>query len=183
MTEIITTNDNDNDISTFRFKFNDDIVDILKDFSKLHQYDDRDSYKDAWKLFIEANTSIINDEITRLNRNGYIGDVYDKMYKASRYYFRKKLTFGAKETKPISRRKYISMDKDFIEIIDQHIQNNISNENFTPAWGYDDFCTNNDVTIKQEINRITDENSIDLKELEKKIKKTYKNRYFQFTRK
>jgi uridine phosphorylase len=74
--------------SVYRFKFNDDFVNLLNNFSKIHQYDTRETYNEAWKEWIQENTSAIDIESERLTQLGYSGDIKTKMYKAARYYFR-----------------------------------------------------------------------------------------------
>ena len=33
----------------FRYKLSDDLMALISQFAKIHQYDDRHSYKDAWE--------------------------------------------------------------------------------------------------------------------------------------
>jgi hypothetical protein len=80
-------------IKTFRFEFSRDFIDELSRFSKVHQYDERRAYKEAWQKW-KSNEEIdrlISFEIRRLEDLGYKGDIEDKMFKSGRYYFRKKL--------------------------------------------------------------------------------------------
>ena len=74
----------------YRFKFTEEFMEVLYEFSKIHQYDERKDFKEAWKIWVEENETIINQETTRLNDLGYKGDILDKMFKSARYYFRKK---------------------------------------------------------------------------------------------
>ena len=67
-----------------RFKFSDDIMDIITTFAKLHQYDDRHTYKEHWDIWFECNKDELSQEIDRLEEIGYKGNVEDKMYKAGR---------------------------------------------------------------------------------------------------
>ena len=73
----------------YRFKFSTEFVVELTRFSKLHQHDKRKDYKEAWTLWSKTNDTIIQNECNRLNMLGYYGNIQDKMYKSSRYYFRK----------------------------------------------------------------------------------------------
>ena len=43
------------DKKVFRYKFSDEIVELMQDFSKIHKFDTREIYNDNWNLFIEAN--------------------------------------------------------------------------------------------------------------------------------
>ena len=78
------------DHKIFRFKFTDEFMEDLYKFSKIHQYDHRKEFKEAWLLWIDDNAELVSDEIERLTRLNYEGDVIDKMFKSARYYFRKK---------------------------------------------------------------------------------------------
>ena len=82
----------------FRYKLSDDTMILISKFSKLHQYDDRHAYKDAWALWLNENRDFVTREEMRLNNLGFNGDVVDKMFKAGRYYFREKKE-GKKEVK------------------------------------------------------------------------------------
>lgn len=87
-----------NNIRTFRFEFSKEFIDELSRFSKVHQYDERREYKEAWTRW-KSNpeiTEIISVEVRRLESIGYMGDIEDKMFKSGRYYFRKK---SIKQTK------------------------------------------------------------------------------------
>jgi hypothetical protein len=166
--------------NTFRFKLTIEVNDLITAFSKLHQFTDRKEYKEQWNLWYEANKNIIDTEISRLKDAGYVGNVKDKMFKAGRYYFRKKDLTCEKE--PKNRRNYISMDCEVLTAMDRHINSNKDNDNFTPACGYDDFCKTNSRLLFEEIKRLNSEGHIfEPIQLISKIKKTYKNRYYMIT--
>ena len=180
-TEIELKKSNDNTLPIYRYKFTDTVVNILTEFGKTHQYDPKKVYKEAWEIFISENEETLQREARRLSELGYEGDCYDKMYKSARYYFRKK---SLTKKEPKQRRKYISCDRDVLDAIDEHINNGINNQgnNFKPSDGYDDFVTNNQDMILEEITRMIESGFTDKTSIIKKIKKTYKNRYFQIIR-
>ena len=158
----------------YRFKFTDDFMIELYKFSKIHQYDDRKDFKEAWKTWTEENDDIIDSEMCRLLRLGYNGDVLNKMFKSARYYFRKK---GTEKKEPKQRRQYISVSRELLEAMDNHIEEN----NFQPKNGFIDFCKNNESLLKEVISSIFEQGTKDKDLIEDKIKKTYKNRYFMIT--
>lgn len=178
----------------FRFNLSDEMVDALLQFSKMHQFDDRHSYADAWNEW-KNNTDIsiiINNEIRRLQSLDYKGSVESiesKIFKSGRYYFRNK-SFVKAPPKP--RGKYTSVSKELICAMDEHIargttSNNNSNDcndgQFpSPAELFNDFCKKCVGVLKTEIDRLVDleEFSEDPSLIIPKIKKTYKNRSFQF---
>jgi len=166
----------------YRYKFSNDIMDMITEFAKIHQYDDRKTYKEMWSKWMECNIETIDDEITRLTRLGYEGDIKDKMFKAGRYYFRKKnQSNGEKKQQP--RRSYITMGNNVLEAMDMHITTTMKNADFTPASGYINFCTTHVTLLQNEIRRLCSETtSITANDMIDKVKKTYKNRYFIITR-
>lgn len=174
-------NKGDNNTPIYRYKFTSEIVQLLTEFGKTHQYDTKKIYKESWQDFIKNNDEILEREVRRLDNLGYKGDCYDKMYKSARYYFRKK---SLTKTEPKQRRKYIACDRDFLDDIDNHINNSINEQgtDFKPSDGYDDFISTNQNVVLEEISRMIENGFSDKNAIIKKIKKTYKNRYFQIIR-
>jgi hypothetical protein len=168
------TNDNFN-VNIYRYKFTQDFTDELFKFSKIHQYDERKAFKEAWTIWMEDNDDIINDEYSRLKDLGYDGDIFDKMFKSARYYFRKKST---EKKEPAKRRIYVGSQKDLLEAMDEHIKSNIVAGDFKPSEGFDEFCKQNVGLLKEEIAVLCRAGLTDSNEIKTKIKKTYKNRYF-----
>ena len=168
-------NNNENIINIFRYKFTNEFTHELFKFSKVHQYDHRKDFKDAWNTWIEENGDLLNDETRRLDNLGYEGDIMDKMYKSARYYFRKKST---EKKEPAKRRIYVGSQKELLDAMDEHIQTNIRSENFKPSDSFYDFCKEHVDLLKIEVNILCRSgiNNSDL--IKNKIKKTYKNRYF-----
>lgn len=80
-----------NNINIYRYKFAERINELLLIFSKIHQYDDRKTFKEAWEIWREDNKEILDCEIERLKEINYEGDIINKMFKSARYYFRKKI--------------------------------------------------------------------------------------------
>ncbi len=167
-------NDNFN-INIYRYKFTEDFTAELFKFSKIHQYDERKAFKEAWNIWMEDNENIVNEEYRRLKELGYDGDIFDKMFKSARYYFRKKST---EKKEPAKRRIYVGSQKDLLEAMDEHIKTNIVSGEFKPSDGFDEFCKQNVGLLKEEIAVLCRAGLTDSNEIKAKIKKTYKNRYF-----
>jgi hypothetical protein len=159
----------------YRYKFTEDFMSELYKFSKIHQYDERKDFKEAWKVWIEDNDVIIQEESLRLQTLGYVGDIIDKMFKSARYYFRKK---SVEKKEPKKRRQYISVNRELLEAMDNHIEKNLTNENYQPKSGFLEFCQENGELIKETINSMFEKDIKNAEIIEGKIKKTYKNRYF-----
>jgi hypothetical protein len=162
-------------INIFRYKFTQEFMDELYKFSKIHQYDHRKDFKEAWKIWTEENDELIVTEIRRLDNLGYEGDIIDKMFKSARYYYRKKST---EKKAPKQRRVYVGLQKELLESMDKHINENISNKEFKPSTGFDNYCGKNIDLLKLEINRLLSNGIKCSEDIKNKIKKTYKNRYF-----
>jgi hypothetical protein len=162
-------------INIFRYKLSDDMMIEIHNFAKLHEYDHRKDFKEAWSKWLECNDDLIVKEVSRLTTLGCNKDIVDKMYKSARYYFRKKSTI---KKDPVKRRVYTTLTKEFIQCIDDHIVHNISNFDFKPSTSFDIFCNDNLDMLKTEIIQLTKQGLTDAKNIKDKIKKTYQNRYF-----
>jgi len=161
----------------YRYKIADDITERLYQFSKIHQYDHRKDFKAAWDIWLEENEELVTYEKRRLLNLGYDGDVLDKMFKSARYYFRKKST--EKKT-PKERRNYIGVDKTLLSAMDEHLK---KSKDIKPELSFDEFCKENMECLKNEVSRLIEFGFEDSKEIQNKIKKTYKNRYFMIHKK
>jgi hypothetical protein len=175
----LTHNKKDSDINIYRYKFTDDFTCELFKFSKIHQYDHRKDFKEAWQIWLEENQDMVDEEIRRLTNLGYDGNILDKMFKSARYYFRKKST---EKKAPVERRAYVGLQKDLLEAMDEHIESKIKTGDYKPSDGFDEFCKNPDIIdmLKEEVAILCKNGFTDSSEIKKKIKKTYKNRYFLF---
>ena len=220
-------------IKTYRHEFSKEFMAELSRFSKVHQYDERRTYKSEWQKWTNQDdiSHAMDIEKRRLQENGYIGDIDDKMFKAGRYYFRKKTsTVVAAQTittltttinnniatdppspaapAPAQRRAYITMSKQCIQLMDQHIQRAAATAPtatpattpatpvavFKPSVCYDDFYQTQMTTdaMTKEIGNIiekyektpgamSNQTADELtEEIMDKIKKTYKNRYYKY---
>jgi hypothetical protein len=145
-----------------RFEFSNALIDALKAFTEVHQYDDRKTYKEAWTAWL-ANDEIaamLQAEVARLTDLGYKGDVADKLYKSGRYYFRTREP-TVPHTPPSSAprtpndangvrrglgnlgspRKYVLLNHALLDAMDDHIERGLQHDDaYTPASGFADFC-------------------------------------------
>ena len=124
---------------------------------------------------MEDNNGIVDKEVKRLLNLGYKGDIIDKMFKSSRYYFRKKII---EKKEPTKRRVYVVTDKKLLNEIDTHIKLHINSGNFKPSDGFDEFCKENIALLKEQVTMLYKSGITNSDEIKAKIKKTYKNRYF-----
>ena len=164
----------------YRYKFSDEFTKELYRFSKVHQYDHRTDFKEAWTVWIETEDEIVNQEIRRLDNLGYDGDILDKMFKSARYYFRKK---SSEKKEPKKRCEYIGVQKELLDAIDEHLKSNIKFDDYKPSDGFTLFCRDNVEILKEEVKRFCILGYKNPIEIKNKIKKTYKNRYFMLVSK
>jgi hypothetical protein len=175
-----TIHDNDdigvkNNMKIYRYNFRVTFIEQLYKFSKIHQYDDRKSFKEAWEIWLETNNELVTEETDRLIRLGYTGNIVNKMYKSARFYFRKKST---EKKAPKKRGNYIGITKQLLDAIDLNIKSLMSEPNFKPSDGFDKFCNQNIDLLKEEVKLLISEGISNSEVIKKKIKKTYKNRCF-----
>jgi hypothetical protein len=183
-TECVTTKNNSDDnnlnVNIYRYKFTDNFTNELYKFSKIHQYDHRKDFKEAWEIWLEETDELVSEEVRRLTNLGYDGNILDKMYKSARYYFRKKST---EKKAPQKRREYHSVQKDLLEAMDEHIKTNVTTVNYKPSEGFEMFCKEHIELLKEEVSILCKNGFSNSEEIKEKIKKTYKNRYFILIRK
>ena len=163
-------------INTYRFKFTEEFMKEIHIFSKIHQYDDRKTFKEAWKVWIEESEEIVKNEERRMQTNGYKGDVIDKMFKSARYYFRNKSEAPSVQKE---RKKYVGISKNMLLRMDSHIIDGLKDKDkgCKPQTGFLHFCETNLDVLKETIDALCALGINTPHDIQTKIKKTYKNRY------
>jgi hypothetical protein len=179
VSEDAKNNPNNLPVLIYRYKFTDDFMEELFQFAKIHQFDSRQDFKEAWANWIEENDEIVEQETDRLIGLGFEGDILNKMFKSARYYFRKK---SPEKKEPKSRRQYMNVPKELLDNMDFHIESNIYNDDYKPKTGFISFCQDNEKVLKDTISKLLEQGIKDTQMIQDKIKKTYKNRYFMLTK-
>ena len=176
-------------LKTFRFIYSNDFSKELEYFSKVHEYDDRKSFKEAWTLWITEDKikKQIDQEIEKSNNEGYKGDIMDKMFKSARYYYRKKQKKETKKENETEDNNFSGLSKDMMRIMDNHIiiiirkyideKTAISLVN--PAIAFDNFCKTNIKEITDEIFQLKEKILLEPEKMNIKFKKSYKNRFYK----
>jgi hypothetical protein len=173
---------------THRFLLDKTFVDVLTEFSKKHQFVDRKTFKEEWKSWIidPEIQSLIDHETERLLKEGYKGDIIDKMFKSARFYLRTKPLIKD-ETKK-QRKEYEGFSKEVLSMIDLHIQEEIENQNnitkdnrisISPEEGFSRFYTDHKEMIAREIGKTNNISSKTTEDILHRFKKTYKNRFYK----
>ena len=189
-------------LKTLHYSFSSDISELLRGFAKVHQHDDRKQYQEEWTKWLELPEikPEMEKEIKRLRDSGIEGDVYLKMYKSARYYYRNKPSTTSDARKP-ARKIYEKTQPHVLEIIDRHINdiirehtNNKNDKNdknkfvvLTPAFSYERFYTTHTKLLRDLLPEyetkegeppVIPKTAMD--ELKESMKKTYKNRFYAF---
>lgn len=194
-------------VPVFRFKFSNDVVDALTYFANVHKHDARVDYKEAWTTWVNENQDMISRETERLSRIGFDGDLIDRMYKSARYYYRNKST---ETVKPVERRQYTGVGNEMLNIMDTQIKTyfmlfeemenqdddvvkdkakedateDVEKPKKTPANGYILFHQQHESEIQEVVEKLCGIGSgMSAEDVEMKLKKTYKNRYYRYSRK
>lgn len=192
-------------VPVFRFKLSTTLFDNIREFARIHQHEDRVTFKDSWKTWCDNNKTMIDDETKRLSDIGFDNNINDKLFRTAKYYFIKKTfknhtvdnnTSSQTQSEPTTqgddhrdannqdKKKYITISRNFLNTISNQIEKNIGNESFTPSKGFKHFTENFNDNITNEIALIKEKlPGISDDDCNLKIKKTYKNKYFQYTNK
>jgi hypothetical protein len=180
-------------LQTHRFVFSQHVTEILVDFAKIHQFDDRKDFKEAWENWTndEDISPILKKEQHRIQELGFRGDIFHKMFVSVRYYYRKKQSKTLTETNNEAEgtiRSYQSVSKDVFVLIDEHIKNQLKqhvqkNENIikstiSPANGFANFCTENKTLFLNQLGENASATNEKMNEIVAKLKKSYKNRFY-----
>ena len=78
----------------YRFKFSDDVTELLADFAKLHLFDSRDQLKTCFEeLWVENEEVFKNDEkrLTQLGMDGGYDGYKTRVFRSMKYYHIKKI--------------------------------------------------------------------------------------------
>ena len=160
----------------YRFKLSNNTMELIKNFTNVHKYDESDIFREHWEDWTKENVDIIRREKVVLEESGYNGNLEEKMYKSARYYFKNK---SGEKKQSKQRRQYIHFNKLFLAGMDEHIVDVAFPEKMKPATAYNNFTSQQEYFNK--IDTIVDEfETMGWLEVDilNKIKKTYKNRYF-----
>jgi hypothetical protein len=162
----------------YRYNFSKEFLNKLKKFSKDHKDNDLHEFNDYWGKWKKTNEEYILMESRILRNNGYNGNIDSKMYTSVRYYLKNSI-----KKNPVKRKKYVGLDKSFLKTIDENITEMLKG-NIKPNDGFLEFmkAKKYEFVLKSLILKL---NSLNMsnKDIHDKIKKTYKNRFYQMKKK
>lgn len=166
-------------MAIFRFNFTTDFQEKIEYFTNIYKDADLSDFKRYFKEWCADNKNLIENEYIHLVRLGFKGNIIDKIYRSSRYYFMKKTTKKPTERdKTKTKKKYIARDDLFLNKVKKHIESiKERNLNWKPSVAYNNFK----LKYSKDINKITmnliNNHGYKSKDAEFKIKKIYKNKY------
>jgi hypothetical protein len=105
----------------YRFTFSDEIINDLYALNRVHQFSDKQNYKEAWESWRDTHQELIDKETNRLTKLGYEGDVLGKLYHTCRYYIRNQYV-KEKPEKKTTRKTRTIIPKSILLQMEQHIQ-------------------------------------------------------------
>ena len=198
--------ENEKRCKNYRFDFTDEIQSHLQNFAKIHRYDDRHAFKDAWTNWIKTPeiAELIGQEIDILETKGFKGDALDKMFKSVRYYYRKKLNKSDKiatlnqDLEPDPDQIYAGFSSTFLKMIDDEILQQINSHitiddqdlfdktiqlSLQQSKAYEVFCQNYKTQIYTEFVAMRNKYGTIPDNISAKMKKTYKNRFYNLRQK
>lgn len=171
-------------IKKFRYDFSSEIKSLLDNFYNINAEKGRKDFKESWTLWINSEEikSHIDSECARLLNEGYKGDVLDKMYKSVRYYNKKKEICPREKVNNQHTNRFSTQ---FLDIIDKNVGKHLEEEieststiSLMQNQSYKRFCLENKEELLRELIRLRQEKGVIPEDIEKKLKKTYKNRFY-----
>jgi hypothetical protein len=195
------------ELNPINHKFSQTIKNLLHEFAETHKNDERKTFKQEWQKWMNQDDikQELEIEIIQMYKNGFKGDVLNKMFTSARYYFRKKCQKKEKdpeedilsesksiEIKPKSKEILLMMDTHIREQIMNHIKDmninnniksNIKSIHILPSSSFVDFCNkekNYIANILRETIGIENMNKENVIQFVEKMKKIYKNRFYNF---
>ena len=183
----------------YRHKFTPEINEIMQNFSKLHMFDNKDTLIDQFETFWDDNKDVFLREKNRLESENFNKDVKTSIFRSIKYYHIKKLkkeNDNEEKVKEKEPRDYIKLNKYIIQWIDTFIINSMKQKKIKPSVNFNEIIEHPEFKklIKDEKPKILNKYKNFINETNQrksdeeieiwwdfKIKKTYKNRYFNIT--
>jgi hypothetical protein len=174
-------------IKTYHFNMCDEMIHYIDYFATLHKNDDRKVFKEEWQKWIQTEViaNLFESETNRLKKEGYIGNIVDKLYHSARYYYRKKPNNENKDSEEKKRKKYELMDPTILNNIEKHILSQVREHIVDIKQVENKIITHCDISPANAYKKFLETNP-DLSGDETyfaKLKKTYKNRFFVIRKK
>jgi hypothetical protein len=164
--------------TTYRFKFNRDLLNSIKEFSKMHSENNGDEFLEAFQDWKITNNQVIKNEEQRIIDLGFKGNIEEKIYRSARYYFKNKKNNICKLKQKTIKTNYIPRNNKFFTMMIEYIQRNPIKASLL----FKKFINETDETISIEIKKeFCRLRSFELTEEEclQKLKKGFNNAYYK----
>lgn len=173
----------------YRFDFTSLFATRLAQFAAEHVNKDRKTFQKEWSNWCEIPE--IHEQIAQesllMEKNGFQGDVLDKMYKSARYYHRK----NKPKIKEFIHKEHTNrFTREFLECMDDQIEEYIRKQSngvldsnaripLSQSMGYEQFCKTHQDEIYAELLKIKENRGrLDAATIGEKLKKAYKTRFY-----
>ena len=172
----------------FRHQLSSEVLARVRPFAEANADLPGRQFRAQWDGWIVANRTLLDTEATRLAANGYAGDVDAKVYRSARYYFKSRPPTLERKTRATNSTPYLSIAPQLISSMDGHIAAALrSTQHAKPAELFATFMLNLEAAgltalLASELARFMEHGGLDATAAERKLKKTYKNRYFRVSR-
>lgn len=192
-------------MATFRFNIlNSKLNEEMIEFAHFHKYTNSTLLKESYDAWFKSGAiaSLILEEEKRLFNENYDfrkNNIYTKLFKSIKYYHIKRLTAlpvyidTCKEGLKVAQERRLPLQEDTKYVTKQEnssgfrfrsmflhlVKTNITNDlTVKPSLSYDSFCT----MYKEEIEKEMKYTSQDTGEFMLKMKKMYKNQFYQLSK-
>jgi len=172
----------------FRFDFSKQTIDLLSVFSKEHGDEKCKQFQCSWRDWVNTETikKALQEEYSMLKNAGFKGDVYDKMFKSARYYYKKRNNNREKCDKKLPIQHTNRFSSSFLKEMDETIQlqlrEEIKNNNGiekSQIVFFTKYCNIQQNGIVMELRDIKESKGAIPEDIKEKLKKTYKNRFYK----
>ena len=158
---------------TYRLNFSKDFQNRVITFSESVKDDSLNDFKIKLEIWCLRNEDLIEREYINLRSMGYVGNIKDKIFKSSRYYFSKR---DGKKAEVKKRKKYTVKNDKLIEKIKNHISK--QDKSLKPSHAYNNFYEIHKNYINNYKDDLMVKENYSEKEAFNKIKKIYKNKFY-----
>jgi len=201
-----STTGNGNTIHRFkalRHDFSEKCKKTLDQFAIMNQNLPRKEFQAEWMKWTNTHEKLFEKESDVLKKNGFEGDIMDKMYKSVRYYHRKKI--NKKKKKEINQeqeqhnptKKYIrltdilhnQMNNHITTYMNKHLKNTNTNANTNPqeqelisithVQSFHDFLENNREMIVGELVKIKHTKGSLVENMGNKLQRNYRDKFYK----
>lgn len=173
----------------YRFDFSSEVGELLAEFSDNHENEKYKMFQLSWKIWTneEVIRKILVNECNRIEKEGYKGDIWDKMYKSARYYYKKRALVNKVDDNNIivKRGPNIKFSTNYLKQLNENIvsqlNDNLNDKNIitlSQVEAFDTFCKSHKTHIIDELRLVKQKNGELPQDIVKKVKKVFRNHFY-----